>query len=244
MQKGTLGFLYQDSDMPTTKDGMKPDLIFSTHSIPTRMTIGVLLEGMLGKICAHKGASADATMFKKFNIDNIADELEKYNYNKDGTERLYDGKTGMYINTPVFIVPIFYQRLQKFTVDTVYGHGTSPSDSMTRQGLEGKKSLGSLRQGEMENSCMSTNSINLLHEKMVDHADKFDIYICTRCSKRAVVNEHSNPKIYKCNYCKNEARIQRFPSTWSSNLTLNEFESMNIGIKLHMEPNQYEELLE
>jgi hypothetical protein len=133
--------------MPFTKDGIKPDIIFNPHSLPSRMTMGVLFEGMAAKISAVEGTIKDGTIFKKINIDDIADDLQKLGYNRNGTERLYNGITGKYIDVEIFIGPIYYQRLQKFTVDTVYSHKTCPTDAITHQPLDGKSARGGLRLG-------------------------------------------------------------------------------------------------
>lgn len=152
-QKGVCGIYYRDSDMPFTKDGIKPDIIFNPHSLPSRMTMGVLFEGMAAKISALEGTIKDGTIFKKINIDDIADDLQKLGYNRNGTERLYNGITGKYIDVEIFIGPIYYQRLQKFTVDTVYSHKTCPTDAITHQPLDGKSARGGLRLGKKP-SCL------------------------------------------------------------------------------------------
>lgn len=133
--------------MPFTKSGIKPDIIFNPHSLPSRMTMGVIFEGMASKVSAINGTIRDGTIFKKINIDDIADDLESLGYNRSGTERLYNGITGNYIDAEIFIGPIYYQRLQKFTVDTVYSHKTCPTDAITHQPLDGKSARGGLRLG-------------------------------------------------------------------------------------------------
>lgn len=146
-QKGVCGIYYRDSDMPYTKDGIKPDIIFNPHSLPSRMTMGVLFEGMAAKCSAIEGTIKDGTIFKKINISDIADDLGKLGYNRNGTERLYNGMTGKYIDVEIFIGPIYYQRLQKMTVDTIYSHKTCPTDAITHQPLDGKSARGGLRLG-------------------------------------------------------------------------------------------------
>lgn len=228
--------------MPFTETGIVPDIIFNTHSFPSRMTPSIIFEPMVAKLCAHGGYVTDNTMFKSLNIDQIADDLEKVGFNRNGTERLYNGTTGKYIDAEIFIGPIYYQRLQKFTIDTVYSHKTCPTDILTRQCLDGKSSSGGLKMGEMEIQALSTNSINFVYEKMVDHADKYSIYVCKVCNKKATVNH--NKGLYKCNYCKDNAEIVEIPTTWSVKQTYDEMESCNVGIKFNVEPNKYQEYLE
>lgn len=133
--------------MPFTENGIKPDIIFNPLSLPSRMTMGVLFEGMTSKISAIKGTVKDGTIFNKIDIDDIADELQTLGYNRSGTERLYNGMTGNYIDAEIFIGPVYYQRLQKFTIDTVYSHKTCPTDAITHQPLDGKSARGGLRLG-------------------------------------------------------------------------------------------------
>lgn len=237
-QKGVCGIYYRDSDMPFTKDGIKPDIIFNPHSLPSRMTMGVLFEGMAAKISAVEGTIKDGTIFKKIDIDDIAQDLETLGYNRNGTERLYNGITGKYIDVEIFIGPIYYQRLQKFTVDTVYSHKTCPTDAITHQPLDGKASRGGLRLGEMEKDCMAISSIKFLQEKFIDHSDKYYIYVCKNCNKKAVVNEKYN--IYKCSYCGDNSDIVKIKTTWSCKQFYDEIESCNIGVKLFPKENTYQ----
>jgi DNA-directed RNA polymerase beta subunit len=237
-QKGVCGITYRDSDMPFTETGIKPDIIFNPHSLPSRMTMGVLFEGMTAKISATKGTIQDGTIFKKINIDDIASDLESLGYNKSGTERLYNGMTGNYIDVEIFMGPIYYQRLQKFTVDTVYSHKTCPTDAITHQPLDGKAARGGLRLGEMEKDCMAISSIKFLQEKFIDHSDKYFIYVCKNCNKKAVVNEKYN--IYKCSYCVDKSDIVKIKTTWSCKQFFDEIESCNIGVKMFPKENTYQ----
>jgi len=240
-QKGTVGMVYRDSDMPFNKSGMKPDLIFNPHSLPTRMTMSKIFESMASKSCAVLGAHSDGTMFKSFDISDLADDLEKIGYNRNGVERLYNGMTGKYIDCEIFIGPIYYQRLQKFTIDTVYSHKTCPTDVVVRQPLDGKASRGGLRVGEMEANVLAISSVKFLQEKMVEHSDKYDYYICNNCNHKAIVNEKYN--IYKCDYCGDNSDIFKVHGTWSTHLFFQEVNSMGIGVKYFKKPDKYEILM-
>jgi DNA-directed RNA polymerase beta subunit len=238
-QKGICGFLYDDADMPVTKDGMKPDIIFNTLSLVTRMTTGVIFEGMMAKLAAHLGVNIDATIYKKIDTDNIADQLEKYGFKRDGTERMYNGMTGNYMDAEIFIAPLYYQTLQKYTSDTVYANGISPTDVLTNQPLHGKKIHGGARMGSMETACLSVSAPNFLHEKITEHSDKFDLYVCTKCNNRATVNE--NYDIYRCKYCMNNSNIQKVKSTYTARLFMNEMQGSSVGLKLKLSKPIYEE---
>lgn len=240
-QKGTVGIIYRDSDMPFTSYGMKPDLIFNPHSIPTRMTMSKIFESMASKYCAVNGSHSDGTMFKSFDIDDLANNLNKIGFNRNGVERLYNGMTGKYIDCEIFIGPIYYQRLQKFTIDTVYSHKTCPTDVVVRQPLDGKASRGGLRLGEMEVNVMAISSVKFLQEKMIEHSDKYDYYICNNCNHKAIVNEKYN--IYKCDYCGDNSDIFKVNGTWSTHLFFQEINSMGIGVKYYKKPDKFEVLM-
>ncbi len=239
MQKGVTGFLYDATDMPTTKNGIMPDVIFNPLSLITRMTAGVIFEGLMAKLAAHTGTCPEATMFKKLDKDNITDMLKLYGFNSNGTERLYNGMTGEYMDAEIFIAPIMYQTLQKYTIDTVYANSISPSDMMTNQPLHGKKVMGALKLGSMETSCLSVSSENFLHEKLSAHSDGVEDYVCSNCgSRRVIVNE--TEKMYSCPNCGNNANIVKFHTSHSSRLFFNELQSMSVGAKYHVKKPVFE----
>jgi DNA-directed RNA polymerase beta subunit len=241
-QKGVTGILLRDSDMPFTKDGIRPSIIMNPHAIPSRMTIGQLYESLNGNWCAATGTHTDATMFKTVDIESMADELEKLGMHRYGYHRLYSGITGEFIDCLIFMGPTYYQRLQKFVVDAVYSISQGPSDVLSRQPLDGKASGGGIRIGEMERDVLCAHgSAKFLQEKFFDHSDGFTEYIC-RCGKAAVVNTQRN--IYKCKYCKDNADIAAVPTSWSSKLFIQEMETMNVGIRRHLKPFIYESIQE
>ena len=241
-QKGVTGILLRDSDMPFTKDGIRPSIIMNPHAIPSRMTIGQLYESLNGNWCAATGTHTDATMFKYVDVESMADGLEKIGMNRHGYHRLYSGLTGEYIDCMIFMGPTYYQRLQKFVVDAVYSISQGPSDVISRQPLDGKASSGGIRIGEMERDVLcSHGAAKFLQEKFFDHSDGFTEYIC-RCGKAAVVNTKKN--IYKCKYCKDNADISAVPTSWSSKLFMQEMETMNVGIRRHLTPYIYESVRE
>jgi DNA-directed RNA polymerase beta subunit len=139
----------RDSDMMFTKDGIRPGIIVNPHALPSRMTIGQLYESQTGNWCAQKGTHSDATIFKHVDIESMAEELESIGLNRYGYHRLYNGMTGEFIDTMIFMGPTYYQRLQKFVIDTVYSISQGPSCAITHQPLDGKASGGGIRIGEI-----------------------------------------------------------------------------------------------
>jgi len=119
-QKGSIGMIYKHQDMPFTKDGIVPDIIMNPHAIPSRMTIGQLMECIMAKAGCHIGARGDATPFTKCSIEDIASVLQESGYEKYGNEILYCGRTGRQIQTEIFIGPTVYQRLKHMAMDKAH----------------------------------------------------------------------------------------------------------------------------
>ena len=119
-QKGTCGITLKAVDMPFTKEGIIPDLIVNPAAIPTRMTVGQLIEAITGKLCAIKGRMGDGTAFVDVDIGTVQKELEENGYNGDGTEWLYNGMTGKKMKTKIFICPTFYERLKHMVLDKIH----------------------------------------------------------------------------------------------------------------------------
>ena len=119
-QKGTCGITLPHSDMPFTKDGITPDIIINPNAIPSRMTIGQLIECLIGKLSAIKGQETDGTPFSRFDLDSVKAELKALGYNENGYEYLYNGMTGREMKTMIFIGPTYYQRLKHMVNDKIH----------------------------------------------------------------------------------------------------------------------------
>ena len=141
-----------ENDLPFTEDVICPDVVFNPHSLPSRMTISTLYEVLMAKGCALKGITTDGTFFRKSNMKEIGEELESLGMNRHGTERMYKGMTGKWIDYEIFIGPIYYQRLQKFVSETMYAVSHGSTDALTRQPLGGKSANGGSRLGEINRS--------------------------------------------------------------------------------------------
>lgn len=152
-QKGTIGNIIPEADMPFTAGGLKPDIIINPHAIPSRMTIGQLKETLLGKVLLELGLFGDGTSFGNFDIKDICKKLQKLGYESNGNELLYNGQTGEQIETNIFIGPAFYQRLKHMVADKQHSRSIGPMVNLTRQPAEGRSRDGGLRFGEMERDC-------------------------------------------------------------------------------------------
>jgi DNA-directed RNA polymerase II subunit RPB2 len=128
-QKGTVGLTLNQEDMPFTSSGIVPDIIMNPHAIPSRMTIGHLIEMLVGKVCSLNGLEGDATPFKNINsednsgqnkVKEMSEILEKMGLNKYGYEQLYNGMTGKKLPVLIFMGPIYYQRLKHMVADKIH----------------------------------------------------------------------------------------------------------------------------
>jgi DNA-directed RNA polymerase beta subunit len=152
-QKGTVGNIIPENDMPFTANGMRPDIIINPHAIPSRMTIGQLKETLLGKVLIQLGLFGDGTSFGELAVKDIRDELLKLGHECHGNEILYNGMTGEQIESDIFIGPAFYQRLKHMVNDKQHSRSIGPMVNLTRQPAEGRSRDGGLRFGEMERDC-------------------------------------------------------------------------------------------
>jgi intein/homing endonuclease len=157
-QKGTIGNIIPECDMPFTSSGVKPDIIINPHAIPSRMTIGQLKETLLGKVLVELGLFGDGTSFGKLDINDIRKELLKIGYESNGNELLHNGLTGEQVECSVFMGPVFYQRLKHMVVDKAHSRSIGPMVNLTRQPAEGRSRDGGLRFGEMERDCKNENT--------------------------------------------------------------------------------------
>lgn len=230
-QKGSLGMIYKHQDMPFTKDGIVPDLIMNPHAIPSRMTIGQLMECIMGKTCCYLGTNGDSTPFTDCSVESIAKILETYGMERYGNEIMYNGRTGEQIKTEIFIGPTYYQRLKHMVLDKAHSRGSSgPIVMMTHQASEGRSKNGGLRLGEMERDCFIGHGTSLsLKEKMLDSADNYRVFICKSCGLICNCNPEKN--IYKCNYCKSASDIVQIRIPYAFKLLSQELYTMQVLLR-------------
>ena len=230
-QKGTIGMTYRQEDMPFTKDGIVPDLIMNPHAIPSRMTIGQLLECIIGKACVNMGSYADATPFNEVSVEDIADILELHGMERYGNEVMYDPRTGEQMMTNIFIGPTFYQKLKHMTADKVHSRNSSgPIVLLTRQPAEGRARDGGLRVGEMEQEGLWGHGIfQFLKERLMECSDNYRVFVCKNCGNIATVNPEKG--IHCCKNCKNINKFGEVRIPYACKLLFQEVQTMGIGTK-------------
>jgi DNA-directed RNA polymerase II subunit RPB2 len=232
-QKGTMGISYRQEDMPFTKDGLTPDIIMNPHAIPTRMTIGQLLECLLGKVSVLNGHESDATPFTGTQVEDVAAYLKKYyHYNELGDEVMYNGMTGEQMKVKIFIGPTYYQRLKHMVEDKIHSRSTGPLQILTRQPAEGRSREGGLRLGEMERDCLLAHgTAQFVKERLLDMSDKFRVYICKQCGTFVTAgNPYKN--IYYCKTCNNSTNIAEVHLPYAYKLLTQELMSLSIVPKI------------
>lgn len=230
-QKGIVGMLYKQSDLPFTKDGIVPDIIMNPHAIPSRMTIGHLLECLLSKVSALEGLIGDGTPFCKLNIEAVAERLKNFKFNKYGWETMFNGYTGEKIKSPIFIGPTYYQRLKHMVDDKIHSRARGQVQMLTRQPTEGRSRGGGLRFGEMERDCMiSHGSAIFLKDRLVDQSDAFEVFVCDLCGFLAIGNRKQN--IFECKNCDNSVSISLIRIPYACKLLFQELMAMSISPRI------------
>ena len=190
-QKGTIGMVIPEADMPFTKDGIRPDMIINPHALPSRMTIGQMIECIVGKGCAFKGTFGDCTAF--YNRENklsvFGDVLMKHNFHSNGDEILYNGMNGKQLEASVFIGPTYYMRLKHMVKDKINHRARGPRTNLTRQPVSGRANDGGLRIGEMERDAVISHGMSFfLRESMMERADAYQIAVCNHSGLMAIYN--------------------------------------------------------
>lgn len=203
-QKGTVGMRFLAEDMPFTQSGISPDIIVNPHAIPSRMTIGQLIESIYCKACVDLGFLGDATAFNYVDKENLSDILEQVcGFERQGDEILYNGQTGEQFKCTIFIGPTYYQRLKHMVRDKIntrssgsrYGPFNIPSQgggysARERQPPGGRALEGGLRIGEMERDCVLAHGMQVFtKESMMERSDKFSCYVCNTSGRLSVGNQ-------------------------------------------------------
>ena len=194
-QKGTVGLVIPEADMPFTADGIKPDIIINPHALPSRMTIGQLVESLMGKACAMQGAFGDCTAFvNNGDMPKVFGQLLVENgYHSSGNEILYNGQTGEQIQSEIYMGPTYYMRLKHMVKDKINYRAQGPRTVLTRQTVQGRANDGGLRIGEMERDGLIAHGITaFLQESMLVRGDDYYMAICNKTGTVAIYNESQN----------------------------------------------------
>jgi DNA-directed RNA polymerase beta subunit len=239
-QKGTVGNIVPECDMPFTKDGLRPDIIINPHAIPSRMTIAQLKETLLGKVLLDLGMFGDGTSFGELDIKTIAEELQRVGYESYGNEVMYNGLTGEQLETSIFLGPVFYQRLKHMVNDKQHSRSIGPMVNLTRQPAEGRSRDGGFRVGEMERDVMIAHGASrFCRERLYDASDKYSINVCKKCGMTAAYNDGkkrgSDFTIHLCRTCGNKTDFARVEVPYAFKLMSQELQTINVATRIMTE---------
>lgn len=230
-QKSTAGILLPQEDMPFTEDGIVPDLIINPNCIPSRMTIGQLIEMVLAKVGALEGGLKDGTAFESRDLDAICTELESMGYNRYGSETMYSGITGEKLEAQLFIGPCFYQRLKHMVADKIHARATGPMVMITRQPPDGRTKNGGYRFGEMERDVAISHGVAaFLKERMNECSDKANFHVCDKCG--LIASKMKNSNSFACYACNNYTDISLIAMPYAAKLLFQELMAINIAPRI------------
>lgn len=229
-QKGVIGLIVPESDMPFTASGVIPDLIFTPHGIPSRMTVSHLLEILAGKTSALAGRYIDGTTFDSEPEERIRKELLSMGFREDGTETMYNGITGDTFMVKIFVGSMYYQKIKHMVANKLQARARGPIQLLTRQPTEGRAKEGGLRLGEMEKDTLVAHGASLLLKERFD-SDKTVVPVCETCGLIAIYDSQKDKRY--CPMC-GESEVNDIELSYAFKLILDEFKSLGVYPKLQL----------
>jgi DNA-directed RNA polymerase beta subunit len=224
-----------EEDVPFTSRGMRPDVIFNPHGLPSRMTVGYLLELLAGKVGSLRGEVVDGTSFSGTSKKELEEQLENMGFRFDGKETMYNGVTGKKITSKIFLGDLYYLKLKYMVGNKMHGRASGKVALLTRQPIEGRARGGALRLGEMEQQALVAHGASLLLKERYD-SDKVTLPICTKCGTIAI--EDSVRVKTSCPMCNSED-IELVEVSYAFKLLLGELQGLHINTTFELK-NKYE----
>jgi DNA-directed RNA polymerase subunit B len=230
-QKGVIGMLVPQEDMPFSASGVTPDIIMNPHAYPSRMTVGQFIEAIGGKAAAIRGEIVDGTPFANEDPKTLQEHLVNFGLQGGGREILYDGQSGKRFEAEIFLGVAFYQKLHHMVVDKIHARARGQVQMLTRQPTEGRARGGGLRFGEMERDCLvGHGAAMLLKDRLLDESDAYTIHICERCGRQGYYDIRQRK--YTCSTCEGKSDIEPVTVSYAFKLLLQEMQSLCLSPSL------------
>jgi DNA-directed RNA polymerase subunit B len=234
-QKGIIGMIAPEEDIPFTSRGVKPDVIFNPHGLPSRMTVGYLLELLAGKVGCIKGEIIDGTAFAGVSKKELENQLKELGFRYDGKETMYNGITGKRMTAKIFMGNLYYLKLKHMVGNKLHGRASGKIALLTRQPIEGRARGGALRLGEMEQQALVAHGASLLLKERYD-SDKVVLPICMKCGSIGIDDNIRNKVV--CPMC-NTDEIDYVEISYAFKLLLEELQGLHIHTSFKLK-NKYE----
>tara|TARA_B100000315_G_C14586019_1_gene593042 strand:+ start:1612 stop:3414 length:1803 start_codon:yes stop_codon:yes gene_type:complete len=234
-QKGVIGIIVPNSDMPFTTSGIVPDIIFSPHSIPSRMTVAHLLELIAGKTGSLSGRFVNGTTFNSESEEALREELLSLGFREDGSETMFDGATGLQYKSKIYVGNMYYMKLKHMVANKLHSRARGPIQLLTRQPTEGRAKEGGLRLGEMEKDTFIAHGASLLLKERFD-SDRTVIPVSEETGIMGFYDTYNDKQMEPVS--SETAEINDIEISYAFKLMLDEFKSLGIYPKLILK-NKY-----
>ncbi|MBT3398300.1 DNA-directed RNA polymerase subunit B'' [archaeon] len=234
-QKGVVGLLANEEDIPFTANGVRPDMIFNPHGLPSRMTVAYLMDVLAGKVASLSGKVVDASPFSGETVDSLENQLKELGFRESGKEIMYHGVTGKKMPIKIFIGSMFYLKLKYMVADKVHARASGKIALLTRQPVEGRSRGGALRLGEMEQQALVGHGASLLLKERYD-SDKVVVNICSKCGSLVIDDQIHNKKV--CSLCHSN-QVEPVEVSYAFKLLIEELQGLHLLTKFELK-NKYD----